>query len=313
MSGLREINYTLTHGERIKRVLEENDSLALTRNVDPTKQQRKHLALLISKNEEPFIYNGVNFSRLNVLPLLEHISSGVPLEIETFAPYLANYRKQGYTANIQNLTVEDEIGLQLAILLKSSFPTSRLISLFDDYNANLSNQLPITGSFSSEESDVFKKSLADLYRVNLPPTMNKEGVDYLLIAESSMTVPAEELVRRLEATGNIIREDGRITFINRHAENPLHQQITLRTSKGKWLCEALDAATFLREENLEIVHIVALPDYMRDQQDKVWEILRVLGIKPYSYHNIFYSCDVSPEIIMQTIKIKLTPYGKTND
>jgi hypothetical protein len=82
----------------------------------------------------------------------------------------------------------------------------------------------------------------------------------------------------------------------------LHRSFYLRTKDGRWLCEALDASTFLKAENRRITHIVVLPEYMKEQQDKVWEILRVLHIAPHKYHNIFYDKTLPAEHIRHAIE-----------
>jgi hypothetical protein len=129
-----------------------------------------------------------------------------------------------------------------------------------------------------------------------------------MISESSKVPDAQRLVSLLETKGHIQRKGEEIVFVNNLAENPLHHRIHLRNSKGKWLCEALDAATFLKDENLQILHIVALPDYMKNQQDKVWEILRVLGISSHCYYNIFYSLDFTSSEIAQTVTDEFNRY-----
>ena len=130
---------------------------------------------------------------------------------------------------------------------------------------------------------------------------DKEGENFLLISESSKTVEAEKLVERLDEAGHIQREGQKIYFVNEGAENPQYKRIILRTGTGRWLCEALDASTYLKPENLEITHLVVLSKDFVAQQDKVWEILRVLGIRPTHYHNIFYDKSLDPSVVAEIV------------
>lgn len=120
------------------------------------------------------------------------------------------------------------------------------------------------------------------------------GRDYLFVSESQKVQDAEILVAKLEGlateTGiSYIRRNGEeIIFENPNAENSEYKKIILRTRNGRWLCEALDASSFLDPDNLAITHLVILPNHFKKQQDRVWELLRVLGITPENYHNIFY-------------------------
>ena len=123
-----------------------------------------------------------------------------------------------------------------------------------------------------------------------------------MISESEKIKDALVLVNRLEEEGHIERNGEEIFFINESAENADFKRIKLRNRHGKWLCEALDAATYLNPENLRITHLVVLPNEFKKQQDKVWEILRVLGIKPDNYHNIFFDSDMNPQEVVQGIK-----------
>ena len=279
-----------------------------------SKTERARLAECISQYDALFTRNGVNFSRFNFGALLHHLLAGGTIEFEALGPYLESYRSHGGVMTRDNLLKEDAIGLELAVVFRKFFPKARLISLYDDYNAHSpetgmkSNDSGI-GDFPDPLKKAFLESLLGLYRsCGALTDKSVDGVDYLMIPESSKPADAQDLVARLEAKGCISRKGDEIMFVNTQAENPLHHRIHLRNSRGKWLCEALDAATFLKAENLRIFHIVALPDYMKDQQDKVWEMLRMLGISPHLYHNIFYSVDFTPKEVAQTVTDEFNRY-----
>jgi hypothetical protein len=308
-----------THGRRINTVADSYRTRLIAseqqgRTAKLSKTERTQLAQFVSSYDIPFIRNGVDFSRLNFGPLINHVRSGGIIEFETLGPYLQAYQADNGVMKHNNLLNEDAIGLQLAIALRQLFPEARLVSLYDDYNAHIPGKDISSGSsgvahFSDTHKEVFRESLIELYRSSsvISPTA-RHGTDYFLISESSKIDDTEALVNFLETKNCIYRKGNEIIFINSRAENPLYHRVHLRNSKGKWLCEALDAATFLKAENFNILHIVALPDYMKSQQDKVWEILRVIGISPYRYHNIFYDPHANPKDVAKTVTDELTQY-----
>lgn len=198
----------------------------------------------------------------------------------------------------------------MAQAVRSFFPQARLVSLYDEYN--IQNQQAANSRFSEIRSYTaaqrknFRKSLIEILcdDIILPATA-QEGVGFLLIAESLQVKEAQLMVAQLERKGLIERRGEEVLFVNSLAENPLYQNIRLRTAKGRWLCEALDASAFFKSENQIITHMIVLPNYMKSQQDKVWEIIRVLGIPMHNYHNIFYDPTQPPAKISAAITAAL--------
>ena len=81
------------------------------------------------------------------------------------------------------------------------------------------------------------------------------------------------------------------------------KRFALRKKDGSWTCEALDASAFLKEENRKITHLIVLPKSFKQQQDRVWEILKELKIaRPDTYHNIFYDEKLSPDAVAEVIR-----------
>ena len=76
------------------------------------------------------------------------------------------------------------------------------------------------------------------------------------------------------------------------------------------IAKALDASSYIKPENLEISHLVVLPEYFEEQQDKVWEVLRTLGIDNLHYHNIFYAESADPKKVAEVIRIEIEKYKK---
>lgn len=268
-----------------------------------TKGERNALAALVSAQDKQWTYGGVNFSRVQLEALLRQRDSGGAIEFETLGPYLGSYVANGGTMTPATLINEDMIGLRLAALFHRIFPDSRLVALCDEYNAGiLGTGTYEIANFPAATKQAFMESLLELLRAHEAVSAKAiAGQEYLFIAESSQALDAPHLVDALERQGKILRKDGEVFFYNESAELPLHRQFKLRAKNGRWLCEALDATTYLKAENLHITHIVVLPDYMKIQQDRVWEMLRVLGMQPTKYHNIFYDPEADADQIVRVV------------
>lgn len=250
------------------------------------------------------VIDGVNFSRVQIDEILRQRRKRGPIEFEALGPYLIDYIESNGIITKDNLIPEDRIGLAIAAKLCKLLPSARLVSLYDDVNNGHGDGGGVAppAYFSDEIKKNFKKSLLELFVSSgiLEPDAI-EGTDYLLVAESDKVKSAERMIARLEKLGHILRRDQEIWFVNETAENLLYKKFLLRSKYGHWLCVALDAASFLSEENKSICHLLVLPDYMKQQQDKVWEILRVLSLHPLDYHNIFYSVYGRPQQVAKVI------------
>jgi hypothetical protein len=255
---------------------------------------------------------GVNFSRCQMDKVIAAYASGKPVEFETFSPYLADYGMATGEIWENNLIKADTIGLGIGKMLRENFSNARVISLYDEYNSNVPDSSDIYGkpvtdgaqlAFAPEAKESFKKNVELVMRNNgIIREGDTEGKNFLLLSESSKAKDAEALVQKLEALGKIKRDGEEIIFKNPDAENPEYAEITLKTKNGRWLCETLDASTYLKPENVEITHLVILPNHFKKQQDKVWEILRILGIETTNYHNIFFDENTSPEAAVRVIQ-----------
>ncbi len=260
--------------------------------------------------------NGVDFSRIQIDQVMAAKNGGRKIEFETFSPYISDYDLRTGEIWKDKLIPADRIGLFLSKTLRDIFPDACLISLFDDYNTSMPDNtnprgMPVTNgkqlTLPDNVKNNFRTNIVNLLREVGSVSQNAvEGQNYLMISESSKQADAEKLVGRLKAQGFIEQKGEEIVFVNKNSDNPLFRHITLRGKNGRWLCEALDASTYLNPKNLEITHVVVLPNHFKDQQDKVWEVLRVLGIKPENYHNIFFDETVVPQTVIQTIKDEFT-------
>lgn len=273
--------------------------------------------------EKQATVEGVDFSRIQIEKVIADRDSGRKIEFETLSQYLCDYDMTTGEIWEDKLTSADKIGLRLGKTFRKIFPGARLISLWDAYNTSMSDSSDVRGIplsegkqivISDEIQEKFKNNSIELQKkAGGIPKDAVEGVDYLYISESSKVKDAEILVFQLESTGFIERNGEEINFINNDAENPLYRKINLRTKNGRWLCEALDASSYIKQENLEITHIVVLPNSFKEQQDKVWEMLKCLGIEPLNYHNIFYDDTKEPKEVAKIIEEEFQKYEKSSN
>ncbi|MCX6739765.1 MAG: hypothetical protein NTZ49_00870 [Candidatus Parcubacteria bacterium] len=276
----------------------------------------------LSAIERMATIEGVNFSKCQIEKIVEAYLGGKLVEFEALSPYLCDYNMATGEIWSDKLIKSDKIGLLVSKTLRKLFPRARLISLYDEYNSSMPDSAHLLGAptretiiegqkkdapqltFSDKVKYNFKKSLKSLLRSGGAIRKDdKEGKDYLFVSESSKVKAAEEsLVGELEKKGKILRKGRAVYFVNPEAENPAYREIQLCTANGRWLCEALDASSYLDKQNREITHLVVLPNEFKEQQDKVWEILRTLDILPENYHNIFYDQNVPPETVARVIQ-----------
>lgn len=295
---LREIIYSSPNLHRLSEP-------ELSRKAAKRLQNQLKQRLLVCEQE--FVYSGANYLRTQVETVQQAYAAGEQIEFETIGPYLANYVNNGGVMTYDNLTPEDRIGLGLAAFFRSMFPKARLFSLCDEYNqitvGKAQGDEPPT-PFSPEQKQAFLASFKELLTgIEAIPPAGVAGKDYLLQRESEQVVGAERLVAILRTGGYIEETKGALYFRNMAAENPLYQRFCLRTAGGRWLCEALDAAGFLRTGTIDntVTHLVVLPEYMKAQQDRVWELVRPLGLRPQRYHNIFFDPTQSTQVIVESI------------
>lgn len=278
----------------------------------------------------------VDFSKAQFDRIVAAREAGRPVEFEAFSPYIADYdMKDGKIWN-DKLMPSDEVGLQVAAVLREKFPEARMVSLYDEYNTNMPDSAEYHGNPTRTATDEYGRHMADRhgnpldapqlaldqsvkdsFRDSIADLMRERGIiqpddeagkEFLLISENEKIKDAEQLVSRLEAAGHIKRDGQAITFVNDTVENPDYHEIPLRSKNGRWLCEALDASSYIDPQNTDITHVVVLPKSFEAQQDKVWEILRTLGIEPTNYHNVFFDETGDPAEISQSVREQIEQY-----
>ncbi len=283
-------------------------------------------------------FETVDFRKAQFDRIVAARDAGQPVEFEAFSPYIADYDMQEGTIWKDKLIPSDEVGLQVAAVLREKFPEARMVSLYDEYNTNMPDSAEYHGNPSREATDTEGRHLSDMhgnpldaqqlaldqsvkdhFRDSITDLMQERGIirpddaagkEYLLISENEKIQDAEQLVSQLEAAGHIRRDGQAITFVNESAENPDYQEIPLRSKNGRWLCEALDASSYINPQNTQITHLVVLPKSFEAQQDKVWEILRTLGIEPTNYHNVFFDETGEPAVIAQSVREQIEQFEK---
>ena len=235
----------------------------------------------------------IDASKCQMNEVIKAYKDGKSVDVESFSPYLKNYNVKKGTLN-EELTKEDKTGLEILKLLNKEFPNAQAVSLYDEYNTPYDQKEP----FTQEQKDNFLQSIED--------RLEKEGakIDHF-ISESSKIESAKSLVDQLKTKG-VIKEkgSGAIYFNDGQSQGGQFDEhfFPLKTKGGRWMCEALDASSFLDKKNLEITHLVILPERFKIQQERVWNILKTLGIRPEGYHNIFFNPDSEPNEIVQKIQ-----------
>ncbi|MFA6098979.1 MAG: hypothetical protein WCV50_05565 [Patescibacteria group bacterium] len=259
--------------------------------------------------------SSMDFSKIQIDEILKAHNTGQPIEFESFSPYIADHDLAHGDIRSGGLTNEEQIGLQISKTLREQLPEARMVSLYDEYNTNVPDSADPSGRPMSDGKQVglpddvknnFKQGIIRVLREN-----NLSRDDDLLISESSKIKAAHTLEQRLREHGLVFERDGAVYFRNPNPENPAYAEVLLRSKNGRWMCEALDASTYLDPKNLDITHIVALSNHFKPQQDKVWEILRSLGIQNRNYHNIFYDETLPPEAVAEVIREKFIRAGQT--
>jgi len=244
--------------------------------------------------------------------LMAYFNDPSSVEIEGLSPYASDYDIKNWNIPIDNLVNSDKIWVWICKIVRDLLPKAVLVSLYDEYNTDMPDSQwfmwrPTAQIWEWEWTQIsmteewkwnFLSSIKSLLKHNLVNT----DEDYLFVSESSKVESAEIFVKQLEDKWFIIRNGEEVFFINKKAENSEYKKIRLRTSKWRWLCEALDASSYLDPINLEKTHLVILPSYFEAQQDKVWEMLRCLWIEPTNYHNIFYDWDADTEKVVESIR-----------
>ncbi len=273
------------------------------------------------EQEREIVRSSIDFAKCQMDEIVKTYAQGGEFEFESFSPYVSDYDLARGDIRRSPLTNADAIGIAIAKKLREKFPKARLISLFDEYNTGMTATSDVLGKPHRDGKQIeldesvkqnFQTSIEALLREKgVLHDNDKEGENYLLISESSKIRDAEKLVQMLEnkkmgfIERSVEKDNETIYFVNPSADNPKHKKILLRTARGRWLCEALDASSYRNPHNTEITHLVILSNEFREQQDKVWEILSVLGIQPNNYHNIFFDKMLPPDAVAEVIGEKI--------
>lgn len=284
------------------------------------------LGLIDVNDDEALKRSGLNFGYVQLDEVLAAFLIGnPPVDIETVGPYLCahvNPETNILEVQMENLPIDEAVGIQMAAIFKKLTRAVggkiRIVALLDEFNNYVSER-----GFTEEEQDAYIVSIAELFgRAGVIEPDDEAGKDFLLLRESEQLHKVDDLISRLQASGNgrvVTNEADELVFqpsddfvstlnvsTNRRKTFKKHG-IVLRGKDGKALCQTLDAAGFLGDENKYLMHLVMLEDHMTSQQDKVFTLLKALGITDeHKYHNVFFDTqNLSPELIVYGITKKL--------
>ena len=263
---------------------------------------------------EHTVVNGVYFEHVVPEAVWEAYEAGT-LELEGLNLYMEGHGGTGALLEDQSLSSSDEIGFRISKSLADMFPGARQVLLVDDMHSllhqaagslNRPRGLHYTASsspYTEEAREKFKEDIvARMKRREILREDSVAGTDYLLVSESAQQADVPNLVSLLESKGYIRRDGKEVWFVNSQADNPEFSEIRLANKEGEWLCVTLDATSFLKDKGLDKTYLVVLDLAFKAQQDQVWEILRVLGVNPLNYHNIFFDASRPPSEVARTIQ-----------
>ncbi|MGI5206032.1 hypothetical protein ACQEU6_31225 [Spirillospora sp. CA-108201] len=249
----------------------------------------------------------LNASRLQPDRVIEAADHGGVILVEAPGLYFVDY---GGRVTSENLLPEDRLGLEFASrlvkALRDDYPDAKVVvvGLYDDYNP-YSHSTPrgaVSWPFDPDRVREFRESVPGVLEEAGVISPGADRRDHVEFWEADMVSAAHNLIDELTGSGYTIESDGRLDYVNPEVENPEHFRFPLRKENGHLACEVLDlvkvlkSMEILRAANLdrEMRLVVALPEYFRKQQDRLWELLRIFGVQYYEYHNVFYPEDALP-------------------
>ncbi len=309
--------------------------------VGDKKEILKSLDREIADKEREGKFGTLSLERCQMDDLLAGYQNGMRTEVDAYSPYLADNNMATGEILRNNMLVSDQIGLEVARVCKQQMPESIIVSLADEFHTFMqdrydSNDQPIRREYTKSQG-VLHEEAKTLPMIHAEPEVRKkfrdsvaqqlidegiakpDGSDVLVLSEFDKQKDVEEFVRRISeiaarpnAPFSIEQKGEKMTLVSPDAENPLFQEIVLRNEGGKWMCPALDAASFIHPRNKEIMHLVVLPDVMKDQQDQVWEMLRLMDIEPQNYHNIYYDSTATPDTVKKDLTELFEHFSQTN-
>ncbi|MDX1765821.1 MAG: hypothetical protein R3313_02615 [Candidatus Saccharimonadales bacterium] len=239
-----------------------------------------------------------------------------PLEIETVSPYAfvhVNPENGELEVDKANIPPREMAGILASRLIRIINPgghNARIVSLMDEFSSD-AKEKPLT----PEEQARYVKAMYDFYLdadVLMPE--DKPGEDFILLRESELAEKVDDLIIKLEESGNgevVTADNGEVIFMpNRglvdklalHSRNRVKEfnkkGILLRRADGTPTCPAMDAAGFLNPINKKFMHVVMQDRKMAKQQDQVYAMLRSIDtVRQERYHNIFFDSEHPPEVI----------------
>lgn len=298
----------------LDKAIAHKDALQSTLDWNSSTVRHLHRALVEADYEE-LAEIGLLTSYAWLDDVLAAMINGAPyVEFETVGPYAVHHLNNSGFLDIshENLPPDEKTGMLIACMWRSitrGLDNVRMVALLDDLSNDFDRE------FTDNERDRYVVAMVEILRAYgaiLPDDVPAK--DYLLIRESEMIPEVEQLITRLQKSGVgevVSTFDGDITFyptdvfiqsLSLKSENltrEFRRRGILLKRHGRPTCQALDAASFLKPQNLDIVHLVILDKSFISQQHKTFALIRALDITSKDrHHNIFFDSEkLSPNLI----------------
>lgn len=273
----------------------------------------------------------LNVSRLQLDKVTEAARLGDVIMVEAPGLYFLDY---GGRVAYEGLLAEDRRVMEFASAfvkgLREEYPEAKIVvvGLYDDYNFKKPNSLEsaVPWPFDPDRVREFRESVLGVLEeagLILPGARHwQEHIDFF---EADLVRVARNLVDDLTREGHTIESNGRVDYVNSEVENPEHFRFPLIDRSGRPYCVILDLAKML--ESLKIIrgvhpgrqvrHVAAFGSCFKSQQDQLWELLLIFGVKYHECHTVFIREDSPPgQVTLDTQRLLRSarrPYGQSHD
>lgn len=236
------------------------------------------------------------------------IKSAPRLMVETVGPYASHHVSSDGTIEyrIAHLPKSERIGMMLGSVMRELAQTAEnvtMVALLDDYSKSDSSK-----PFIAEEQHQFVVAMSEMmqhFGVIRPEDV--PGRDYILFRESEQVEKVDELIARLQSSGEgyvDIAFNGDVIFfptnefiekIGKLSDNRIREfrrRGILIKREGVPTCQALDAASFLEAKDPTAITFLILDHQFVSEQDKKYALIRAVGVMSQDrHHDMFFNPD----------------------
>ncbi|MEV3923247.1 hypothetical protein [Actinomadura coerulea] len=256
---------------------------------------------------------------------------GDVIMVEAPGLYFLDY---GGRVTYEELLAEDRRVMEFASAfvkgLREEYPEAKIVvvGLYDDYNFKKPDglELAVLWPFDPDRVREFRESVPGVLEeagLILPGAQHRR--DHIDFFEADLVRVAHNLVDDLTREGYTFESNGRVDYVNSEVENPEHFRFPLLDRSGRPYCVILDLAKML--ESLKIIrgvhpgrqvrHVAAFESCFKSQQDQLWELLLIFGVKYHECHTVFIREDSPPgQVTLDTQRLLRSarrPYGQSHD